>query len=94
MDQNHVVGNKFRNDGSSTLSYKDEESPKHKMKIPLPDALEKLTELEKRMKQKFAHVQKLESALERTLGMHKSTNSNIEVKSNTTLGASDNGTAN
>lgn len=41
------------------------------------------------MKEKFGHVKKLESALEKTLGMHKSTNS--EIKSTTTLGASENG---
>lgn len=93
MDQHHVVGSKFRNaDGSSTLSYRDEKSPNIKNRDPLPDALEKLADLEKRMKSKFTHVQKLESALERTLGMHKSTNSNVENKSNTTLGASENGT--
>jgi hypothetical protein len=52
-----VVGSKFRNsDGVSSLSYRDEESPKQKKKEPLPDALEKLADLEKRMKQKFGHV--------------------------------------
>jgi hypothetical protein len=42
------------------------------------DVKEKLKDLEKKLKLKFQHVQKLESALERTVGMHKDKSNSVK----------------